>query len=214
MDSNSLSGVISDFHFSGMSMLKELDLSSNSLALRFTQNWVPPFQLDTMRVRSCILGLTFPKWIKTQKYLQYLDISKSGISDNVPGWFWDNLSLQKCNTINISNNNLQGSISNLRVKNHCSILSLSSNEFEGPIPPFLLGSTVIDLSKNKFSDSLPFLCGNGIDAMLGQFDLSNNQLSGRIPDCWSNFESLAYVDLSHNNFSGKIPTSMGSLVEI
>ncbi|KEH25984.1 LRR receptor-like kinase [Medicago truncatula] len=84
----------------------------------------------------------------------------------------------------------------------------------GPIPPFLKGSTVIDLSKNKFSDSLPFLCANGIDAVLGQFDLPNNQLSGQIPDCWSNFKSLAYLDLSQNNFSGKIPTSMGSLVEL
>ena len=43
MDSNSLSGVISDFHFSGMSMLKELFLSNNSLVLQFTNNWVPPF---------------------------------------------------------------------------------------------------------------------------------------------------------------------------
>jgi Leucine-rich repeat (LRR) protein len=50
--------------------------------------------------------------------------------------------------------------------------------------------------------------------MLAHFDISDNQFSGRIPDCWSNFISLAYVDLSHNNFSGKIPTSMGSLVEL
>ncbi|RHN51146.1 putative non-specific serine/threonine protein kinase, Polygalacturonase [Medicago truncatula] len=214
MNSNNLSGVISEFHFSGMSMLKELDLSDNSLALTFTENWVPPFQLYNIGLRSCKLGLTFPKWIQTQKYLQDLDISKAGISDNVPEWFWAKLSSQWCNNINISNNNLKGLIPNLQVKNRCSVLSLSSNEFEGPIPPFLKGSTVTDLSKNKFSDSLPFLCKNGIDAVLGQFDLSNNQLSGRIPNCWSNFKSLVYVDLSSNNFSGKIPTSMGSLVEL
>jgi len=212
MNSNSLSGVISDFHFSGMSMLRYLYLSDNSLALRFTENWVPPFQLDTIGLRSCKLGPTFPKWIQTQKYLVDLDISNAGISDNVPEWFWAKLSSQECNNINISNNNLKGLTPNLQVENYCSILSLSSNEFEGPIPPFIQGSHVIDLSKNKFSDSLPFLCTNGIDAMLGQFDLSNNQLSGQIPDCWSNFKSLAYLDLSHNNFSGKIPSSMGSLV--
>ncbi|KEH25977.1 receptor-like protein EIX2 [Medicago truncatula] len=214
MGSNSMNGVISEFHFSGMSMLKDLDLSGNSLALRFNENWVPPFQLDTIGLGSCILGPTFPKWIKTQKYLQFLDISNAEISDNVPEWFWDNLSLQMCNTINISNNNLKGSIPNLKVKNHCSLLSLSSNDFEGPIPPFLRGSGLIDLSKNKFSDSRSFLCANVIDEMLAQFDVSNNQLSGRIPDCWSNFKSLVYVDLSHNNFSGMIPTSMGSLVKL
>jgi len=206
--------VISEFHFSGMSMLKDLDLSDNSLALRFTENWVPPFQLYGIGLRSCKLGLTFPKWIQMQKYLQDLDISNVGILDNVPEWFWAKLSSQECSNINVSNNNLKGSIPNLQVKNHCFLLSLSSNEFEGPIPPFLRGSGFIDLSKNKFSDSRPFLCKNGIDATLAQFDVSNNQLSGRIPNCWSNFKSLVYVDLSNNNFSGKIPTSMGSLVEL
>jgi len=214
MGSNSLSGVISDFHFSRMSMLKELDLSSNSLSLRFTENWVPPFQLQVMRLRSCILGLSFPRWIKTQKYLQELDISNAGISDNVPEWFWAKLSSQECDKINISYNNLKGSIPNLQVKNHCSFLFLSSNEFEGPIPPFLRGSMDIDLSKNKFNDSVPFICANGIDAALVHFDLSNNQLSGKIPDCWRNFKLLDYVDLSHNSFSGKIPSSMGSLVQL
>ncbi|KAK2420724.1 receptor protein EIX2 [Trifolium repens] len=214
MHSNSLNGVISDFQFSGMSMLNELDLSDNSLALRFTENWVPPFQLRYLRLRSCILGPTFPKWIQTQKYIWELDISKAGISDNVPEWFWTKLSTQGCNRFNISCNNLKGIIPNLQVKNQCYFLSLSSNEFEGPILPFLRGSEYIDLSKNKFSDSHPFLCANGIDLRLGQFDLSNNRLSGEIPDCWSNFKSLAYIDLSHNNFSRKIPTSMGSLVEL
>jgi len=214
MHSNSLSGVISDFHLSGMSMLRYLYLFDNPLALRFTENWVPPFQLHDIGLRSCKLGLRFPKWIQTQKYLQDLDISNAGISDNVPEGFWSILSSQVCSRINISNNNLKGLIPNLQVKNHCSFLFLSSNEFEGPIPPFLQGSTIIDLSKNKFSDSLPFLCANGKDAMLIEFDLSNNQLSGRIPNCWSNFKALHYLDLSRNNFSGKIPTSMGSLVEL
>jgi len=214
ISSNSLSGVISDFHFSGMSMLRNLYLSDNSLALRFTKNWVPPFQLYDIGLRSCKLGLTFPKWIQTQKNLHDLDISNAGISDNVPEWFWAKLSSQECSSINISNNNLKGSIPNLQLKNHCSYLYFSSNGFKGPIPPFLQGSKVIDLSKNKFSNCLPFFCGNGINGMLRKCDLSNNQLSGRIPDCWSNFKALVYVDLSHNNFSGKIPTSIGSLVEL
>ncbi|MED6129784.1 hypothetical protein PIB30_111463, partial [Stylosanthes scabra] len=46
---------------------------------------------------------------------------------------------------------------------------------------------------------------------LTELDLSHNQLSGLIPDCWSQFMSLDYLDLSYNNFSGKIPTSLGSL---
>jgi Leucine-rich repeat (LRR) protein len=75
MNSNSLNGVISDFHFSAMSMLKNLNLFNNSLALRFTENWVPPFQLRSIGLRSCNLGPTFPKWIQTQKYIYELDLS-------------------------------------------------------------------------------------------------------------------------------------------
>jgi hypothetical protein len=86
MFSNSLNGVIFDFQLSGMSMLKELDLSDNSLALRFTENWIPPFQLRIIRLRSCKLGPTFPKWIQTQKYIWEHEISNAGISDDVPEW--------------------------------------------------------------------------------------------------------------------------------
>jgi len=189
-------------------------LSGNSLALRFTENWVPPFQLDTIGLRSCKLGPTFPKWIQTQKHLRDLDISNAGISDDVPGWFWGILLSQECFAFNISHNNLKGSILDLQVKNYCFVVSLTSNEFEGHIPPFLRGSGFINLSKNKISDSRPFVCENGINEMLAQLDILNNQLSGRILDCWSNFKSLVYLDLSHNNFSGKIPTSLGSLVEL
>jgi hypothetical protein len=147
MYSSSLNGVISDFQFSAMSMLKDLGLFDNSLALRFTENWIPPFQLRYIRLRSCKLGPTFPKWIQTQKYFEELDISNAEISDNVPEWFWAKLSSKECHSMNISYNNLKGLIPNLQVKNQCSFLSLSSNEFEGPIPPFLRGSAIIDLSK-------------------------------------------------------------------
>ncbi|BAF26734.1 receptor-like protein EIX2 [Oryza sativa Japonica Group] len=36
-------------------------------------------------------------------------------------------------------------------------------------------------------------------------DLSNNKLTGKLPDCWWNLQSLQFMDLSHNRFSGEIP---------
>jgi len=64
-------------------------------------------------------------------------------------------------------------------------------------------------------DSILFLCGNGTTIeTLYQLDLSHNQLSGKILDCWSHFKSLTYLDMSHNKFSGKVPTSMGSLFHL
>ena len=133
----------------------------------------------------------------------------------VSEWFWAKLQLLEDRLhMDISYNNLQGIIPNFAHKNIFNEISLGSNQFEGPIPLFLRDSFHLDLSKNKFSDSILFLCGNGIIETLYQLDLSHNQLSGEIPDCWSHFKSLTYLNMSHNKFSGKVPTSMGSLFHL
>lgn len=41
--------------------------------------------------------------------------------------------------------------------------------------------------------------------MLESLDLSNNHLSGTIPQSFSTFISLSKLNLSHNNFTGPIP---------
>ncbi|KAK7315133.1 hypothetical protein VNO77_33665 [Canavalia gladiata] len=215
LSSNFLKGAITDSHFVNMSKLSLLDLSDNLLTLAFPQNWIPPFQLSYIGLRSCKLGPTFPIWLKNQNNFQDLDISNTGISDIVPMWFWTKLASQEWISVNISYNNLYGVIPNFPLKNLYYSLILESNQFEGPIPLFLRGALFLYLSKNKFSNSLPFLCANGtVRETLYQLDLSDNQLSGQIPNCWSHFKSLTYLDLSHNTFSGKIPTSMGSLLDL
>ena len=212
--SNSLKGVITDSHFYNMSKLKALVLSDNLLAVEFSQTWTPSFQLDYIGLRSCKLGPLFPKWLENQNEFSSLDISNNEISDNVPNWFWVTFELRDLFFIDISCNNLQGKIPNLSLENHLFSLNLGSNQFEGPIPLFLGGSLYLDLSNNKFADSFLFLCSSDIVGTLYQLDLSNNQFSRQIPDCWTHFKSLVYLNMSQNNFSGKIPTSMGSLIEL
>ncbi|XP_027922800.1 receptor-like protein EIX2 [Vigna unguiculata] len=213
IQSNSLNGVFTDCHFVNVTKLFYLDLSNNPLTLTFTQNWVPPFQLSSIRLKSCLLG-TFPKWLRKQNKYDELDISNSKILDVVPRWFWAKLASGNVGSIDISNNSLHGIIPNFSGKNIIGFLSLASNQFEGPIPPFLRGSIFLDLSNNNFSDSHSFLCASGLEETLYQLDLSHNHLSGQIPDCWSHFKSLAYLDLSHNKFSGNIPTSLGLLLSL
>eukprot|EP00256_Glycine_max_P067336 XP_025981931.1 receptor-like protein EIX2 [Glycine max] len=215
MQSNSLKGVLTDYHFANMSKLVYLELFDNSLVtLAFSQNWVPPFQLSHIGLRSCQLGPVFPKWLKTQNQFQGIDISNAGIADMVPKWFWANLAFRELISMNISYNNLGGIIPNFPIKNIQYSLILGSNQFDGLISSFLRGFLFLDLSKNKFSDSLSFLCPNGTVETLYQLDLSNNRFSEKISDCWSHFKSLSYLDLSHNNFSGRIPTSIGSLLNL
>ncbi|KAK2431218.1 receptor protein EIX2 [Trifolium repens] len=210
LDSNNLEGVITHSHFGNISMLKNLNLSSNSLVVIFGENWVPHFQLKTIYLRSCTLGPNFPKWLESHKQLQEVDISNSGISDVVPVWFWT----QTTNLwfMNISYNNLTGTIPNLpiRFRKNCNI-NLDSNRFEGSIPPFFRSAYLLRLSKNKFSETHLFLCTNTTIVRLLILDLSKNQLSRQLSDCWDHLKTLKFLDLSDNSLSGEVPSSMGSL---
>ncbi|XP_062147869.1 receptor-like protein EIX1 [Alnus glutinosa] len=105
---NSLTGVITEAHLSNLSSLNHLELSFNSLSLNFTPNWVPPFHLDSIGLRSCKLGPAFPQWLQTQKNFSRLDISHARISDTIPNWFWDLSS--NINLLKISHNQISGTI--------------------------------------------------------------------------------------------------------
>lgn len=74
---NSLEGVVSETHFSKLSKLQMLDLSSNSLVLTVPSDWAPPFQLHYIKLGSCKIGPNFPAWLQTQKNFSYLDISNA-----------------------------------------------------------------------------------------------------------------------------------------
>ncbi|KAI4334715.1 hypothetical protein L6164_013428 [Bauhinia variegata] len=209
---NFLQGVISETHFSKLSKLKYLDLSSNTLVFNIDDEWVPPFQLEHIMLASCNLGSSFPKWIQTQKNYSSLNISSTGISDTLPNWFWDlSVSIEK---LDLSNNKIYGKILNLYIEfSEFSEMNLSSNILQGPIPSFLSMMGKLDLSNNKFSKVDSFLCAN-ITKNVRYLDLSNNQLSGKLPECWAHFESLTYLDLTNNALLGKMPKSMGSLRNI
>ncbi|XP_068328669.1 receptor-like protein EIX2 [Pyrus communis] len=221
---NALEGVVSESHFSNLSKLTYLDLSFNSLNLNFNSNWVPPFQLDYINLRSCTIGPHFPKWLQTQKNYLSLDISNTGISDILPSWFWDKLShdgfLTSMNLslidMDLSNNQIRGKIPNSRFEFPSSYppsMNLSWNQLEGPIPSFLSKASSLDLSNNKLSELTSFLCPVKV-SYLGFLDVSSNYLYEELPDCWMHFEHLAFLDLSYNALFGKIPATMGSLFSI
>ncbi|XP_014499491.1 LRR receptor-like serine/threonine-protein kinase FLS2 [Vigna radiata var. radiata] len=210
LQGNSLEGDVTESHLSNFSKLIFLDFSHNSLSVKFSSSWVPPFQLAFLLLASCKVGPSFPSWIQTQNSLIHLDISNNMLNDFVPEWFWNQLKMLY--SLNMSHNNLIGSIPNMQSKLpfRPSII-LSSNEFEGKVPLFLLQASELLLSANKFSD---FSCGNVTAANLATLDLSNNQIKGQLPDCWKSTNQLLFLDISSNELSGKLPISMGSLVNL
>ncbi|KAH0654327.1 hypothetical protein KY289_032005 [Solanum tuberosum] len=209
---NVLKGTITESHFSNLSSLVDLDLSFNLLTLNTSFDWVPPFQLQFIRLPSCNMGPSFPKWLQTQNNFSLLDISLANISDMPPSWFSDLPS--KLKILNLSYNHISGRVSEFIVsKQDYMIIDLSSNNFSGPLPLVPANIQIFYLHKNHFSGSISSICKNTIGAATS-LDLSHNQFSGEVPDCWMNMSNLAVLNLAYNNFSGKVPLSLGSLTNL
>jgi len=214
MQENNLEGDIYELHFTNLSKLMDLDLTHNSLSLKFPTTWIPPFQLFHLGLASCKLRPSFPSWLQTQSRLSFLDISDADIDDYVPDWFWNKL--QSISNLNMSHNSIKGTIPNLPIKLtkvDIRTVILNSNQLDGAVPTFLSQVGTLDLSHNMISDLDAFVCGKGATS-ISTLDLSNNQIRGQLPDCWEHLSSLEFLDLSNNNLSGKIPKSIGALVNL
>ncbi|KAI8539598.1 hypothetical protein RHMOL_Rhmol09G0195500 [Rhododendron molle] len=206
---NSLEGIISESHFSTLSSLKYLEFSNNQLILNISSSWIPPFQLDAIKLKSCTLGPDFPEWLRNQNNFSKLDVSGAGISDVVPNWFWD-LPPNLVN-IDISNNQMKGLVPDLSSAVSIFKINLSSNSFTGQIPGLPSHVSILNLSKNLFLGSLSSICAV---SFLAYVDLSSNQLSGGLPDCWEPFQLLQMLNLANNTLSGELPRSFGSFFNL
>ncbi|XP_034680722.1 receptor-like protein EIX2 [Vitis riparia] len=213
--SSSLQGTVSANHLFSLSKLSHLDLSFNSLTFNISLDQVPQFQAWQIFLAYCKLGPRFPTWLQTQKRLLELDISASGISDAIPSWF-SNL-ISDIYWLNISNNHISGTLPNIQAASFLG-MDTSSNCLEGSIPQSVFNAEWLDLSKNMFSGSLSLSCGTTNQFSTNQFrrglfhvDLSNNRLSGELPECWEQWKDLIVLNLANNNFSGKIKNSIGLL---
>nr|XP_043611568.1 receptor-like protein EIX2 [Erigeron canadensis] len=210
---NLLTGVVTEAHFEKLDKLRVFWAARNKLSLKpHNATWVPSFQLQILGISYWDLGSQFPMWLKFQRNLETLDISNTNISSTIPDEFWTSVSnLQE---LNVSQNNIQGRLSSIPAK--LSVIDLSSNNFSGSLPKLSKNSLAhkLDLSNNLFTGSMHhFLCLNSGES-LELLNFANNQLSGVIPDCWLNWPTLSFVSLENNNLSGVIPATLGSLFSL
>ncbi|CAL9766819.1 unnamed protein product, partial [Musa acuminata subsp. burmannicoides] len=224
---------LSEVHFANLSSLKFLDISYNYIDLNKGDDWIPPFQLQSLYMMFCqiVPRPHFPKWLRLQTTLRDLDLSSSSIKGRIPNWLPSSLEylylsnneisgdvpqyLPNLIDLDLSNNSLSGHLPP-RIANimpHLQFLDLSNNSFSGQLPSKISNTMQMldwfDLSMNHLSGSIPSsFCQNKYLLVLR---LSKNNLSGELPNCWKNSSSLFILDVSSNKLQGRIPDSLSNL---
>ncbi|WCJ23285.1 hypothetical protein M5689_005318 [Euphorbia peplus] len=251
---------LSTNEFPNFEFLYVLDLSFNLLfgeiPVNFS-NWMTMLVLCNNNFSG-----VFPTSLASLNSLLYLDLHENNLIGKIPDFLFQ---ISVLRILDLSNNYFQGHIPN-NLSKLIQILDVSGNKLSGSVPaglgnlngmigynhdlkhhlrvPFLDGSipsqviqinypdlevfwketkrnlpnehlgiyTLLDLSNNQLSGKIPDTLGYLRNLKLLNF--SHNKLSGRIPSTINGLENLESLDLSYNNLSGKIPEAIGKLSQL
>ncbi|KAG4127616.1 hypothetical protein ERO13_D10G225865v2 [Gossypium hirsutum] len=185
-------------------------IDQNKLVKESTiQTWVPKFQIKELHNEV-------PKFLHYQYDLRVIDLSYNNFGGKAPLWLLENNT--RLGGFSIKGNSFINR--DLQFSSHqnpyMSIVDLSENKIQGPIPtnicsifPQLL---VLNLSSNILEGNIPPCLGSSKSKYDGLYlDLSHNQLSGGIPENLAKSDSLVFLRLSNNRLSGRIiPTIFSS----
>ncbi|XP_027364714.1 receptor-like protein EIX2 [Abrus precatorius] len=172
--------------------------------------------------------------LKSMEWLQSLDLGQNQLSGKIPSWWvmqtshLQNLRLRK----NLFSGDIPTSICEL---SYLKILDLADNNFSGSIPPCIdhlsgmVQKPTEDTAPMASPPAAPPVVGNdqelekeGLKQVLKGYeqdytkklkylvniDLSNNSLTGSIPDGLTSLSGLIGLNLAHNHLSGKIPSKI------
>ncbi|KAK8589489.1 hypothetical protein V6N12_023884 [Hibiscus sabdariffa] len=169
-DENKLGGILEMDSFLELKNLQYLFLSLNDFYLvsRNNSNATSPQLVDT-GLRYCHLR-EFPYFLRSQRRLEILDLSSNNIEGQIPQWM-SKVSVETLLFLDLSNNSLTGfdEFPVVLPWSKLRYLKLDSNILQGslPVPPL---STFF-------------------------YTISNNSLSGEIPQLLCNANSLSILDI-------------------
>ncbi|KAK4419604.1 Receptor-like protein 7 [Sesamum alatum] len=227
---NQLSGEIPDCWMNSPS-LQVINLGNNNLFGTIPGSMGLLGNLLSLNLYDNALSGKIPYSLQNCTRLIKLDLSGNKLDGDVPAWI--GTSLSDLRILILRSNMLSGKIA----QEICSlsflhILDLADNEFSGGIPKCVDNLTAMS-SESKlanFSRETYYSYFMGVfmesallatkgsefqyDTILSMFssiDLSNNQLSGQVPEELTSLAGLRSLNLSGNHLTGVIPISIGKM---
>ncbi|CAJ1930860.1 unnamed protein product [Sphenostylis stenocarpa] len=208
---NNFGGSLPNFMGNLSSKLSQLYLGGNHISGKIPAELGNLVNLTilTMEINQFegIIPATFGKLQKLQK----LELSSNKLSGDIPDFVGN---LTQLYYLGMAENMLEGkippSIGNCQKLQY---LNLWKNNLRGSIPLEIFSlfslTNLLDLSQNSLSGSLPDEVGRLKN--IGKMSVAENNLSSEIPETIGDCISLEYLCLQGNSFHGIIPSSLASL---
>ncbi|XP_050916019.1 probable LRR receptor-like serine/threonine-protein kinase At4g36180 [Lathyrus oleraceus] len=206
---NGLSDPLPAIPVKGIPSLLSIDLSYNILSLGSVPDWIRSKELRDVHLAGCKLKGDLPHFVRPDT-LSSIDLSDNFLVDGISNFFTNMSSLQD---VKLSNNQLRFDISKIKLPFGLASIDLHANHLMGSLSSSINNMTsssleVIDVSNNFISGHIPeFVEGSSLKVL----NLGSNNLSGSIPVSISNLVELERLDISRNNILGNIPSSLGQL---
>ncbi|XP_061994687.1 MDIS1-interacting receptor like kinase 2-like [Rosa rugosa] len=209
---NGFSSPLPETFARGIPSLLSIDLSYNNLSLGTVPDWIRSRQLRDVHLAGCQLRGTLPSFTKPES-LNSIDLSHNQFTDGISKL---NLtSMSSLQSLKLSNNQLKFDLSEIKLPDTISLVDLHSNQLLGSLSRILSnrGSSfsfleVLDVSNNQISGGIPeFRQGLRLKVV----NIGSNKIASHIPISVSNLIQLERFDISRNQITGTIPTSLGLL---
>ncbi|KAL0794851.1 hypothetical protein Bca101_066228 [Brassica carinata] len=218
---------LSENHFEGplefgnnrsSSYLYWLDLSYNNFYGPIPE-FIPQFlSLISIDLSHNSFSGPIPGSMSKLASLDTLDLSYNNLEGQVPGFLW------RLSFLTLSHNSFSSLEEPLQVVVNGSQSDLSSSSFRGQVHHVDLSSNSLrgsflqqiceceslyffDASNNHLSGSIPS-CLMNFTVSFRDISLRNNNLSGFLPDTFTNANELRSLDVSRNQLAGKLPKSL------
>ncbi|XP_078166331.1 uncharacterized protein LOC144560986 [Carex rostrata] len=191
--------------------LEVLDLKSNKLSGPLPRNISQACGVKTINLSENVINGSLPNFLMYCNSLEVLDLGNNQIVNTFPYWLGN---LENLRVLVLRSNMFYGKISDVEIKT-------KGNESFFPM------LTVLDLSSNHFSGTLPKNIFVNLKAMMGATNtrfLYYNEINesyipyvasvtykGQSFDLMFSLGIFSYIDLSNNEFWGEIPEQIGQL---